>query len=220
MATEIQAVALDKDGVIYDSETLYQQAMELAMRETGVFLSPGLRASFRGMNAARTFATLTEAVRPQYDPDRFIHGHWLAAFERLLETGGLPFMSGAERLIEALHEKGYPLALVTADSRDNLLRDVKRTRPDLLGYFSVVITVDDVARPKPDPEAYQRASASLGVAPRALLVVEDSDFGALAASSAGARTLLLPGKRTVPEAIRHSVDKVIGHHRDVLELLA
>ena len=220
MATDIQAVALDKDGVIYDSESQYHHALERAMAETGVSLPGELIASFRGMNAERTFAKLTEAVKAQYDPDRFIHEHWLSAFEELMEERGLPFMPGVERLIETLYEKGYPLALVTADSRENLLRDVERTRADLLAYFSVVVTVDDVVHPKPDPEAYRRAAALLGVAPRSLLVVEDSDFGAIAASSAGAQVLLYPGKREVPEEIRRRVERVIAHHRDVLETLA
>lgn len=220
MVTEIQAIALDKDGVIYDSETLYHDAMELAIQETGVSLSPQLLASFRGMNAGRVFDKLGEALKGQYDPDRFIHEHWLARFSYLMETRGLSFMPGAERLIEALHQKGYPLALVTADSRENMLRDVACTRADILDYFSVMITIDDVARPKPDPEAYQRAAALLGVRPQALLVVEDSDSGALAASSAGARVLLLPGKRQVPERIRSRVDQIITDHQDVLELFA
>lgn len=220
MATEIQAIALDKDGVIYDSETLYHDAMEFAIQETGVSLPPELLASFRGMNASRAFDKLGEALKGQYDPDRFIHEHWLARFRHLMETRGLSFMPGVERLIEVLYEKGYPLALVTADSRDNLLRDVACTRPDILDYFSVVITIDDVVNPKPDPEAYQRAAALLGVTPQALLVVEDSDSGALAASGAGARVLLLPGKRQVPEMIQRRVDQVVTDHRDVLELFA
>ena len=133
---------------------------------------------------------------------------------------GVPFMPGADALIEALYAEGYPLALVTADDLDNVLADFQRSaKPELLQRFSVVITADDVARTKPDPEPYQRAAAYLGVAPEAMLVLEDSDVGAQAALAAGCPVFLLAADRQPAPHIASAVSRIIHHHDAVREVL-
>ena len=129
-------------------------------------------------------------------------------------------MPGADTLIEALYAAGYPLALVTADDLDNVLADFQRCpQPELLQRFSVVITADDVANTKPDPEPYQRAAAYLGVAPEAMLVLEDSDVGAQAALAAGCPVFLLAADRQPAPQIAQAVRRIIHHHDAVREVL-
>ena len=112
-----------------------------------------------------------------------------------------------------------PLALVTGDFRRNVEQDFARSpRPELFQCFAVVISHDDVARPKPDPQPYQMAAAALGVAPENLLVVEDSPPGVLAAVEAGCRTLILPGYGMITADLAARAWRTVSHHDEVREI--
>lgn len=213
----IEAVAFDKDGVIFDSERVYARALEQVAAEWGVALPANIHERLLGVSADKSYAVLSEFLGERTAD--FVENHWLPLVHQLFENDTLPFIEGVESLIEALYAQGYPLALVTNDFQENLLRDVNHTRPDLLKYFSVVISRDEMQNPKPHPEPYERAAALLGVAPEQLLVIEDSDTGAQAAISAGAQVLLLAHGRDVPAEIKSQVRRVIsGHHEVIREL--
>lgn len=213
----IEAVAFDKDGVIFDSERVYARGLEQAAAEFGVALPADTHGRLTGVSADQSYAVLREYFGER--TESFIEEHWLPLVYHLLETEDLPFIPGVESLIESLHAQGYPLALVTNDFQENLLRDVNYTRPDLLQYFSVVITRDDVKDPKPHPEPYQRAAALLGVATEQLLVIEDSDTGAEAALAAGAQVLLLAHGRKVAPEMQARLRRVIASHHEVIREL-
>jgi sugar-phosphatase len=96
---------------------------------------------------------------------------------------------GAVELIDVLNAKGVPWAVVTsADQR------LARARLGAAGIVApVLVTVDDIAAGKPDPEGYLRAAGLLGVPPANCLVVEDADVGLIAGRAAGAHTAALRG---------------------------
>lgn len=213
----IEAVALDKDGVIFDSERVYARGLDEAAKAFGVELPADMHARVCGLSEDKTTAILREILGEK--ADEFVQDYWLPRVYYLLENENLPFIEGVESLIETLYEQGYPLALVTNDEHENLLRDVNSTRPDLLKYFSVIITRDDVQEPKPAPEPYERAAALLGVNPEQLLVIEDSDVGASAALAAGAQVLLLAIERSVSDEMASKVRRVIKHHQEALKEL-
>lgn len=213
----IEAVALDKDGVIFDSERVYARGLEEAAQAFGVELPADMYARVCGLSEDKTVAILREILGEK--ADEFVQEYWLPRVYYLLENESLPFIAGVESLIETLYEQGYPLALVTNDAHENLLRDVNSTRPDLLKYFSVIITRDDVQEPKPAPEPYERAAALLGVNPEQLLVIEDSDVGASAALAAGAQVLLLAIERSVSDEMASKVRKVIKYHHEAIKEL-
>ncbi len=219
MSINIEAVALDKDGVIFDSEKLYAKGLTIAAEQMEIELPDGFHEKILGLSADKILSIMTQ-LWGEDTAHYFCHEKWLPTVYHLMDTEGLDFISGAESLIETLHAQGYPLALVTNDGLDNLILDVNRTRPDLLNYFSVVITRDDVNQGKPHPEPYERAAALLGVPTEQLLVIEDSDNGAKSACGAGANVLLLANNREVPQEISDKVHLVIKNHSDVFSMLS
>jgi sugar-phosphatase len=96
---------------------------------------------------------------------------------------------GAIELLSVLTAKHVPWAVVTsADQR------LARGRLGAAGIDApVLVTVDDIAAGKPDPEGYLRAAQLLGVPPENCLVVEDADVGLIAGRAAGAHTAALRG---------------------------
>ena len=218
MKPVIKAVALDKDGVTFDTESLiYRAFRELIVREK-LPLEPALFEALVGKPPEVYLKVLGEALGQEMALDDFI-AHWFALRDEIFSVEGAPFMPGADRLIEYLHAAGVPLALVTGDFRRNVEQDFARsTRPELFACFDVVITHDDVARPKPDPQPYQMAAAALGVAPEHLLVVEDSPPGVEAATTAGCLTLILPGYGMISPDLAARAWRTIRHHDEVLRL--
>ena len=221
MTPPIAAVAFDKDGVTFDSERIYAESL----LQTLVALpqppadAQALVDACSGLSCAATAALLQEKLGAAVDMEAFFQ-RWFAHRDAIIASRGVPFMPGAAALVEALYAAGYPLALVTADDLDNVLADFQRCpQPELLQRFSVVITADDVARTKPDPEPYQRAAAYLGVAPEAMLVLEDSDVGAQAALAAGCPVFLFAADRQPAPQIAQAVRRIIHHHDAVREVL-
>lgn len=214
----LDALILDKDGVIFDSERIYARALAQTLAAMHLPSDPAFISSFTGLDTQSTFAKLRATLGRDVDTERLI-GEWLARKDEIYAREGLPFMPGAAELIRKAYAEGYPLGLVTSDSLDNLLEDFQHTDNALMQCFSVIITVEDVVNPKPDPEPYLRAMALLGVDAERTLVVEDSDFGATAALDAGANVLLLPGEREVAATVAARVRRIIANHQQSWEYL-
>jgi len=107
------------------------------------------------------------------------HEHFL----RACRTSSLTLLPGVEKTVRELHARGLRLAVTSSavgDSIDEILR-----RLGVRDLFEVIVDGSDVARGKPDPEAYLVTAAKLGVAPAECVVFEDSRVGVLAAKAAG-----------------------------------
>ncbi|MBP3194796.1 MAG: HAD family phosphatase [Cardiobacteriaceae bacterium] len=218
--SEIAAVAFDKDGVIFNSEALYAQALREAVKKCSLHFDEAVFRAMTGLNAEKSRLLILEAVGSQMNGDEFIFEHWLPLFFRKVEEGGLEFCTGVESLIETLSEN-FPLALVTSDDYEHLLYSFNATRPDLLRYFSVLVTVEDVENPKPNPEPYERAAVLLGVANEKMLVIEDSEYGVRSAIEAGCPTLIYSATEhcNVSQGLQNKACGIICSHREVAKYI-
>jgi len=109
----------------------------------------------------------------------------------------VPWCAGARELLLALKAAGVPCGLVTM-SYQRFVDPVLAALP--ADTFDVVVTGDQVARGKPDPEAYLTAANRLGVPIAACIAIEDSSTGATSALASGAHTIVVPNH--VPVAPR------------------
>ncbi|RUQ02066.1 HAD family phosphatase [Curtobacterium sp. HSID17257] len=172
------------DGTIIDTEPIWQQSqVELTDRygaewthEDGLSLvGSGLERSGEILRDRGVDMEVEEIVL------------WMTDYvtERL-QGGELPWRPGARELVEELHDRGIPTALVTMSRRTMAL-----VTADALGArgFRVVVAGDDVDRPKPYPDAYLAAAAQLGVDPTACVAIEDSATGVASAVASGAVTV-------------------------------
>lgn len=102
---------------------------------------------------------------------------------------GVPFRPGARELLFALREAGVKTALVTMSYRRMATSII-----DLIGFdaFDVVVTGDEVTRPKPHPDPYLQAAEALGVDIRDTVSIEDSAPGVRSAVAAGGAVLAVP----------------------------
>lgn len=137
------------------------------------------------------------------------HPHWFAAadapariaelhqrknahYAAIVERGAIPLRPGVAPLFDAIARRGWQLGVVTTTSRANLQVLLTSTLgASALDRFAVIVCGEDVARKKPDPEAYRLALARLGLGAGHCIAVEDSRNGLLAARAAGLRTVVV-----------------------------
>ena len=183
--SRVQAVLLDMDGTLVDSDAAVERAWRTWAREYHVDRGPAVPLIAHGMPALGNVRRL----RPDLSGDEAA-----AAARRQLalqydDVSDVTAAPGARELLGELHRLGLPWAVVT--SADPTLARVRlaaaRIRPALL------VTSEDVRAGKPDPEGYLLAARELGADPGRCLVVEDAEAGVRAGRAAGATVAALKG---------------------------
>lgn len=183
----LQAVLLDMDGTLVDTEGIWWAAESAVFADLGHVLDdahrevviggPMVRSVGHLIAATGTTATLAELMLAIN-----------VRFEKLIARGA-PLMPGARRLLTELSAYGVPTALVSASHRRTIDVMLRTLGPE---NFAFSVAGDEVGRTKPDPEPYLTAAARLGADPAACVVVEDTLTGVVSAEAAGCRVVAVP----------------------------
>lgn len=174
------AVLFDLDGTLLDSEPMHRAAFGSFFAERGWSVDAPTYAHFVGRRGSDVFATLPGPWAGE-DPDAMVAevlGH-LARSDVVPEPA-----PGARELIQGLHARSVPLALVTSATRawaEYAVEEVLGVRES----FDALITWQDVVYGKPDPAPYRAACQALHVDPAKAVAIEDSVAGVTAAVAAG-----------------------------------
>ncbi len=210
----ISAVIFDLDGTLVQTESLkaesYANAIaELrpgAARETDVIAAYDALIGRSRDDVVRTLAHRFGIA----DTDTLLTTR-LRIYERMLADPALlkrqeyPYSTA---LLRQVKREGYPTGLTTVShaTQAGIVLDVLGLRP----YFDVIVTIDDVAHAKPDPEIYLVAASRLAVPPAQCLAVEDSLPGVKAALAAGMTCVAVANDLT--RAALHTGPPLPGEH--------
>jgi HAD superfamily hydrolase (TIGR01509 family) len=189
----IRAVICDLDGLLFDSERRTRSAWQAAMRSLGHDLDDLFYTTLIGRKIAVSEGMVAERFAVETDHFR---SAWRAEHHRLADAGPVPPRPGASDLIAWLGQRGIPRAIATSSLRPDALRTLGPTA----ACFPVIVTGDQVARGKPDPEIYLAAATALGVDPMHCAALEDSEPGIAAAHAAGMRALMVPDLKQPTQA--------------------
>lgn len=190
----LQAVLLDMDGTLVDTEHFWWQAESSLLADLGHPLDDSHRAMVVGGPMTRVVDYLIDVTGVELTAAELSLGI-SQRFTELL-TSGVPLMPGAERLLAELSAQGVPTALVSASHR----RDIDLVMLSLgAENFAFSVAGDEVTRTKPHPDPYLVAAARLGAEPARCVVVEDSPTGVRSAESAGCTVLAVPSVATIEE---------------------
>jgi HAD superfamily hydrolase (TIGR01509 family) len=192
------AVIFDMDGVLFDTERLYQEAAMAAAAEFGIEMTTEFFRSTIGVPWPVNRAQLLRHYGPSLDVDEL----GAASGRKFLELleGRSILKPGVVELLAVLDEIELPRAIVTSSPRHRV--DLHLRRYSLTGRFDHVVAHGDYVRSKPDPEPFQNAARVLGVEASRCLAVEDSYAGVRAASAAGMMTVMVPDLLPATEDIR------------------
>lgn len=203
----------DNDGVLVATESLYYQANREALARRGMELT---EAQFRSMSLTNGQSVLDLANRVNCDAAQAKElRRWRnARYAELLAAGDL-VLPGVREVLLRLHGK-VGMAIVTSARREHF--DIIHRNTGLLPLFDFVLTREDYARSKPDPEPYLLALANSRHPPRDCLVIEDSPRGLAAAKAAGLTCWVTPSAETAG-ADFSDADGILGEIGEVAERL-
>jgi HAD superfamily hydrolase (TIGR01509 family) len=187
----IKAILWDNDGVLVDTEHLYFEATRTVLGSAGITLSQEQYVELFLMQGKGAWHLAEERGFLPTEVER-LRDERNALYTRLLTAGTRP-IPGITTLLDALHGK-YGMGIVTSSRRDHF--DLIHQSTDLLKYFDFVLTSDDCARSKPDPDLYLKAVEKTGVGVEQCVAIEDSERGLEAATRAGMRCLIVPSRLT------------------------
>jgi HAD superfamily hydrolase (TIGR01509 family) len=191
----IAAVVFDMDGVIVDSEQVWDDVREGYVHETGGTYAESATRDMMGMSSVEWSRYMAEALGVPGTPEEIN----AAIVQRMLERYGEapPLIPGAVEAVRRCAER-WPLA-VASSSNPELIEVVLDTA-GLHEVIPVVVSSQEVPRGKPAPDVYLEAARRLGVDPLACAAVEDSHNGIRSAKAAGMRVIAIPNPHFPPDA--------------------
>jgi len=190
----IEAVVFDLDGVLVDSEPVWEQVRREVVAELGGRWAADAQQRLMGMSTAEWARYLSQDLHAGQPPDVIA----TLVIRRMQDRyrAGPPLMRGAVAAVRLLAER-WPLGL--ASSSPPVLIDAVLAGADLTNRFAVAMSTEQVARGKPAPDIYLAVTAQLGCPPARCAAVEDSTNGLRSAAAAGLRVVAVPHPRYPPE---------------------
>ena len=189
------AVIFDLDGVLMDSEQLWNGAKEALVREAGGRWRDEAPTVMMGMSSPEWAAYLHDELGVPMDVDAINRD-----VVRRMEEGyrrELPLLPGATDAVRALAAR-WPLGLASSSNRE--LIDLVLELAGFADAFGVTVSSEEVARGKPAPDVYLATARRLGVAPERCVAIEDSSNGLRSAAAAGMTVIAVPNPHYAPAA--------------------
>ena len=188
-----RALVFDLDGVLLDSEQVWNQAKEEVVHEHGGRWREEAPRRMMGMSSLEWSRYLHDELGVPLEPDA-ISDEVVRRLERIYRDR-LPLVDGAAEAVERLAER-LPLGLASSSNREII--DLVLSASGLGPRFRVTVSSEEVARGKPAPDVYLEAARRLAVDPTRCAAVEDSENGIRSAKAAGMRVVAVPNPQYPP----------------------
>lgn len=211
----MNTVIFDMDGLMIDSENWTFEEYVKVCAEKGYVMDLACYKSIVGY----TMTVIREKFR-KYFGEAFPLDEIISQVHENLDARfaqeGIPVKPGLKELLAYLERGQYHMVVATSSDRnrvDSILRQGALTE-----YFDDVVCGDEVGNGKPDPEIFLKACEKAGTTPASALVLEDSEWGILAAHRAGIPCICIPDlkepgeeSRGLTAAVMHSLEEVIPY---------
>jgi HAD superfamily hydrolase (TIGR01509 family) len=190
----IEAVVFDMDGVLVDSEPVWEEVRRAFVAEFGGEWAPDTQRRLMGMSTQEWARHLSEDLGVHLSPDEVAGTVVKRMAARYAEH--LPLLPGAVAAVRGLDE--WWLLGLASSSPPELIETVLRTA-GIDRLFDVALSSEAVSHGKPAPDVYLSVAERLGVEPERCAAVEDSSNGLRAAAAAGMRVIAVPHPRYPPD---------------------
>jgi HAD superfamily hydrolase (TIGR01509 family) len=187
------AVIFDLDGVLIDSESLWDRSRRELVQEVRRPWPPGATEAMMGMNSREWSGYLHDALGVPIAPEEINE----RVVQRLLAhyRQHLPLVPGAADAVRRMAEH-WPLGLASSSNRAVI--DAVLDLAGLSQFFAVTVSSEEVGRGKPAPDVYLEAARKLSAVPSACAVIEDSANGIRAGAAAGMIVFAIPNHEFPP----------------------
>jgi len=192
------AVIFDMDGLLFDTEALWQEALLSAAAEAGRDIPDEVFNQSIGVRRSQCRGLFLSHFGEDFLFEDF-HANWRRHFWLIAEDK-LTLKPGVPELLEVLDQLRLPRAIATSSSRKTVEHHL--TAHSLTDRFDAIVCRGDYENGKPAPDPFLKAAEWLGVEPRLCLALEDSPIGVRSASAAGMMTVMVPDLLEPTEDIR------------------
>jgi HAD superfamily hydrolase (TIGR01509 family) len=210
------AVIFDLDGVLLDSEQLWNRAKEELVRERGGHWREDAPRAMMGMSSLEWSRYLHDELGVALDAEE-INRDVVARMQRLYRSS-LPLLPGAVEAVEALRRR-WPLGLASSSNREII--DLALSESGLACAFAATVSSEEVEHGKPAPDVYLEAARRVGVRADRCVALEDSGNGVRSAAAAGMAVIAVPNPHYPPdqEAVELAAATVAGVADVTVELV-
>jgi HAD superfamily hydrolase (TIGR01509 family) len=189
----IEAVVFDLDGILVDSEHVWDEVRQKLAEERGGRWHEDASRDMMGMSSPEWSRYMHDVIGLAESPEQ-INAEVVRRME-VVYRERLPLIPGAVEAVERLAAR-WPLGLASSSNRE--LIDFVLEVSGLDRFFRATVSSEEVPRGKPAPDVYLEAARRLGVEAERCAAVEDSENGILSAKAAGMRTIAVPNPRYPP----------------------
>ncbi len=187
----IKAVIFDMDGVMVDSEYLWERAETILLSRRNIEYNDQYRDQIVGLNQNDSGKLLIETFSLNESIEKVISERIDILFE--LYDNQLKLNTGLINLLEKLKINNFLLAVASSSPKKVVRYVVDKFK--LSNYFHAIISGDNAAEGKPHPEIYLKTAQELSTAPKSCVAIEDSINGLISAKEAGMYCIAVPDKR-------------------------
>jgi HAD superfamily hydrolase (TIGR01509 family) len=191
----IDAVVFDLDGVLVDSEHVWDEVREELARERGGRWHERAQADMMGMSSPEWSRYMHDVIGLTESPEEINDEVVARLLARYAER--VPLIDGA---VEAVLRLARSFRLALASSSNRRVIDAVLDAAGLAASFEATVSSEEVASGKPAPDVFLEAARRLGVDPARCAAIEDSRNGIRAAHAAGMRIIAIPNRRYPPPA--------------------
>ena len=207
-----KTVIFDLDGVIFDSEQVVRRGWQYAAQKLQLGDVDSLFLQCVGTNHIFTEQLLQKTFDAQFSYEEF-RKYTREYFYQYTGAYGLPVKPGVKELMEYLKTEDYRIGLASSSTLQYILNGLRQA--ELIHYFDVIVSGENLQRSKPEPDIYLMACERMGVDPKDAYAIEDSYNGIRSAYRAGMHPLMVPDLLPPTEEMREMSDMIAG---DLLEL--
>jgi len=194
MSEPIAAVVFDLDGVLIDSESVWDVARREVVARNGGRWQAGATRAMMGMSSPQWSRYMHDQLGVPLEPERINELVVSALLDQYRRR--LPLLPGAVAAVRRLAGR-WPLGLASSANRPVI--DTVLEQAGIINCFAVTVSGEEVTAGKPAPDVYLAATRRLGVDPTDAVAVEDSTNGLQAAAAAGMVVIASPNREYPPE---------------------
>jgi HAD superfamily hydrolase (TIGR01509 family) len=209
----IEAVVFDLDGVILDSEHVWDAARERLARERRGHWHEGAQRDMMGMSSVEWSRYMHDVIGLPESPEE-INDEVVSRLEAIYREE-LPLIPGAPEAVERVAAE-WPLGLASSSNRPII--DLVLELSGLARFFRATVSSEEVERGKPAPDVYLEAADRLGVRAERCAAIEDSENGIRSGKAAGMLVVAVPNARYPPGVDALAEADVVLEHIDALDV--
>jgi len=183
----IQGCIFDMDGLLFDTERIFQETWEKIAAERGIVLPPSFAGDIMGTSGEKMNRILETYYRPYKGEE--IQRECKKRVEAVLKNH-VPLMPGAVEILETCKALQIKTAVASSSPMEQIKANLSRTGTDV--FFDALVSGEEVENGKPAPDIFLLAAKRIHVPPACCLVFEDSPHGIAGAAAGGFIPVMIP----------------------------